>query len=118
MDFLPERLVFRVDFREFLFKLSKNIGWSILQLKAGTEVSFNLKGYRLYENDGNNISLDDVNTRVIDVGFVSGAEMVFPVKQYYFSFEIRNTIGILPTFADLSNRNTHFSILFSYGFKI
>lgn len=101
-----------------LFKLSKNIGFSILQLKVGTEVSFNLKGYWFFEDNGRNIDLYELNTRIIDLGGVVGGSMVFPVKNYYFSVELRNTIGILPPFADVSNRNLQFALLLSYGFKI
>ena len=65
-----------------LLKFSKNIGWSILQVNAGAQVSFNLKGYRLFEDNGINVSMDEENTRIVDLGFVAGAVIVFPVMIY------------------------------------
>ncbi len=101
-----------------LFKLSKNIGWSILQLSAGAQVSFNLQGFELFEDNGKNVTLDEIDTRIVDFGPVIGAGIVIPVKKYYFSFELRNSIGLLYTFDDYTNRNVQISFLFSYGFKL
>ncbi len=101
-----------------LLKLNKNVGWGILTLNAGAQVSFNLKGYRLLEDNGSNQSMDNVNTRIVDFGVVAGAGLIFPVRQYYFSFEFRNAFMVLPTFAEVSNRNTQFSFLFTYGFRL
>ena len=101
-----------------LFKLSKNVGWCILQLNAGAQLSFNLKGYYLYEDNGTNDMMEELDTRVVDIGPVIGAGIVIPVKKYYFSFELRNSIGLLYTFDDYTNRNVQISFLFSYGFKL
>ena len=62
--------------------------------------------------------MDELNTRLLDIGAVIGGAMVFPIRDYYFSVEIRNTIGILTPFSEVTNRNLHFALLFSYGFKV